>query len=94
MENCLLYGNIPSPSLYEAGEPRAPQVLPITRSLFEVLLRRLVVKQLSNVEFLSGTVDGLQRSTEGSGKLTGVKVRTQEGEQFEPATLVVGELNL
>ncbi|KAG8985260.1 hypothetical protein FRB93_005910 [Tulasnella sp. JGI-2019a] len=67
------YGNIPSPEVYEVDDPRAPQVFPITRSLFEVL----------------STVDGLERVTNGDGRPTGVHVKTKDGEWSEPATLDV-----
>ncbi|KAG9029738.1 hypothetical protein FRB95_004940 [Tulasnella sp. JGI-2019a] len=83
------YGNVFSPEVYEADDPRVPQVFPITRSLFEVLLRRLVVKGRSNIIFLNGTVDGLERAADGDSRLTGVHVRTKDGERSEPATLVV-----
>ncbi|KAG8873515.1 hypothetical protein FRB97_006658 [Tulasnella sp. 331] len=87
--NRMSYGNVPIPAPFESDDPRAPKILPITRGLFEALLRRLVVKHVPNITFLSGSVDRLEPSAPKDGRLAGVRVRTQQGEKFEPATLVV-----
>ncbi|KAG8993375.1 hypothetical protein FRB93_001988 [Tulasnella sp. JGI-2019a] len=85
----FFYGSIPSPELYRPDDPNAPKTLPISRQALETLLRRLVVKYRNNITFLTGTVEGFQRTEDGSNKISGVKVRTAGGVKQEESGIFV-----
>jgi hypothetical protein len=76
------YGNILSQEVYDPTNPR---------TAMETLLRCLVVKQKSNVTFVTGTVRGFQRGARDEQRLSGIKIRIDGKERVEPADFVVGE---
>ncbi|KAG8994742.1 hypothetical protein FRB94_009680 [Tulasnella sp. JGI-2019a] len=82
------YGSELLCNCYTAEDPECPKILPITRSMLGTLLRRLVFKYRANVTFMNGTVDKLIRSTDDPTKLSGVSVRTAQGDKIERASFI------
>jgi hypothetical protein len=71
--NMYLNGqHVPSPS-YHGG---LPNTFGMTRAAHETLVRRLVVKHCSNVQFFTGTVIGVDRSHAKSMALGAVNYRS------------------
>ncbi|KAG8872270.1 hypothetical protein FRB98_009710, partial [Tulasnella sp. 332] len=83
------YGTVCLVKPYKATDPNCPQILPITRALFETLVRRCVFTYRANVTFINGTVDKFERSAEDPTKLSGVSVKTPQGDRIERASFVI-----
>ncbi|KAG8875727.1 hypothetical protein FRB98_007623 [Tulasnella sp. 332] len=83
------YGAKALDNVYEPDDPECPKILPVTRSMFETLLRRLVFKYRANVTFMNGTVEKFVPSPEDPTRLSGVSVRTAQGEKVEKASFIV-----
>jgi hypothetical protein len=63
-----------------------------TRHGFETLLRRLVIgnQDYPNIEQIVGTVTGVIPSDNDPTRLQGVSVRTSNGDETLPASLIIG----
>ncbi|KAG9037280.1 hypothetical protein FRB95_006223 [Tulasnella sp. JGI-2019a] len=83
------YGSVCLVKPYKATDVDCPKILPITCSLFETLVRRPVFTCRANVTFLQGTVDKFERSKEDSTKLSGVSVKTPQGDRFEKVSFII-----
>lgn len=90
---------------YDFYNGKLPNFLSLSRPAYETLLRKLVRKNCDNVEFVIGTVtgmdvdvDGPSQGLEGAGtghRVQSVTIRSKDGvESTEPALLLIGKSSL